>query len=262
VEKGNMQGVPTLSADDLMKYYDRMRGKVEHEDNLVNHRMMWMITLHGFLYASYGLAISPAIEKFFRNDSDLSIDLSWDQLQYLSDLKSIIALVGIISGIAAFIGIVAAFRAIRRDDYFLSVVRRDCIEPVHVPTLIGHGASNVLGMLCGLLIPFLSIGAWVLLEGPNVIDVVRTGLQQSPLLAPALFLIAIVDKNPAQSALWIGGTLAMMALLWVILPERAYALLLLPFKKVWASIASVWSPKGPLPAAGQPVTSLENEKGP
>ena len=41
-----------------MAVYDSFRGYIEHEDGLINQRLSWMLTIHGFLYATYGIVLT------------------------------------------------------------------------------------------------------------------------------------------------------------------------------------------------------------
>jgi hypothetical protein len=52
----------TLSFAELFAYYERLRGYVQHEDGLINSRLTWSLTIHGFLFAIYGLLASKAVD--------------------------------------------------------------------------------------------------------------------------------------------------------------------------------------------------------
>ena len=42
--------------------YDRLRGQVEHENELYNQRIIWLITMQAFLYATVGLLMQARIQ--------------------------------------------------------------------------------------------------------------------------------------------------------------------------------------------------------
>jgi hypothetical protein len=42
--------------------YKLFREYVEHEDALINNRLTWLITIHGFLYAAYALSVGKYVE--------------------------------------------------------------------------------------------------------------------------------------------------------------------------------------------------------
>jgi len=45
-----------------IKRYEMLRDYAKHEDNLVNNRVMWILTIHGFLYATYGFSLQKKLE--------------------------------------------------------------------------------------------------------------------------------------------------------------------------------------------------------
>lgn len=47
-----------------LKLYEIYRTYVVHEDNLTNNRMTWLLSIHGFLYATYGIALHMKFEVF------------------------------------------------------------------------------------------------------------------------------------------------------------------------------------------------------
>jgi hypothetical protein len=42
--------------------YELFRDYVKHEDELINNRLSWLLTIHGFLYATYGFTIQKKLE--------------------------------------------------------------------------------------------------------------------------------------------------------------------------------------------------------
>ncbi len=47
-----------------IKFYELYRQYVTHEDNLTNNRMTWLLTIHGFLYATYGFTLQKKFEIY------------------------------------------------------------------------------------------------------------------------------------------------------------------------------------------------------
>jgi hypothetical protein len=45
-----------------LETYETFRKYIQHEDNLANQRMTWMLTIHGFLYAAYALTVQKKLE--------------------------------------------------------------------------------------------------------------------------------------------------------------------------------------------------------
>jgi hypothetical protein len=42
--------------------YELFRDYVKHQDSLINNRLSWLLTIHGFLYATYGFTIQKKLE--------------------------------------------------------------------------------------------------------------------------------------------------------------------------------------------------------
>ena len=51
--------------------YQIFREYLQHEDGLANNRLSWMLTIHGFLYASYAFTIQTKLQVAQRINSDL-----------------------------------------------------------------------------------------------------------------------------------------------------------------------------------------------
>jgi hypothetical protein len=45
-----------------LRVYETFRNYARHEDNLINNRVMWLLSIHGFLYATYGLTLQKKLE--------------------------------------------------------------------------------------------------------------------------------------------------------------------------------------------------------
>lgn len=50
------------------RLYGNYRNYLQHEDNLINNRISWMLTIHGFLYATYGFTLQKKIEIYSKLD--------------------------------------------------------------------------------------------------------------------------------------------------------------------------------------------------
>jgi hypothetical protein len=150
-----------FSIEKVEALYDRYRSKIEHEDNLINQRIMWMITLHGLLFTAYGFSLSAEASSlsFIKTAPDAYRLFKGN----LSVLRDAMIWIGIGSAFAALIGVVAANRAIRDDETQFRKLNRDNSAVIENP--IGQRATNTLGMLCGLLMPILGGMVWVWIGG-------------------------------------------------------------------------------------------------
>ena len=87
---------PLESAADIFAYYDRLREYVQHEDELINSRLTWSLTIHGFLFAIYGVLLVKGADLFV-------------ELAKQTDPRSRLLLEHVISGLLGFQIPVAAF---------------------------------------------------------------------------------------------------------------------------------------------------------
>ncbi len=172
------QQIEVLTPEQKELLYDRYRGKIEHEDNLINQRIMWMITLHGLLFTAYGFSLSSEATalSYIKSAPDAYRVFQTN----LIDLRTAMIWIGMGSSLTALLGVVAAFRAIRDDETHVKNLDKAGTAIIHNP--IGERSTNTLGMLCGLLVPVLGLLVWISIGGflPN------------PFLVGAAFVIFLV----------------------------------------------------------------------
>jgi hypothetical protein len=170
--------------------YSKFREYVQHEDNLINNRMTWMLAIQGFLYAAYGFSVQKKLEvaAFMRAEDRLYVeDSSFGSrevpltLQDLADtmveLQVFVvsmALVGIVISACVLLSIHAAIRA---SDHVDALFRREFgqaagqgyvelrggTEMVRFPGLTGGGQERnvVLGFIAAHGIPVAVIASWL-----------------------------------------------------------------------------------------------------
>lgn len=99
--------------------YDAFRKYVQHEDDLVNQRISWMLVIHGFLYAAYAFTVQKKFdiaEKIYKATVE---PLPTEQIPaYLREAKlqtvfvlMLIAIIGFVISLMALCSIVAAKNA-------------------------------------------------------------------------------------------------------------------------------------------------------
>ena len=155
------------AANESRGFYAQCRKKIEHEDNLVNHRMMWLLTLNGLLFTAFGFSLAAEASslgsKAFEKDAPPEALKAKDD--FLSNLRSVrngLVLLGCCSSATVLIGVLAAYRAIRDDELDLCAFPDETQTGSKIyPKVIGGRTSNVMGMLSGVSIPFLTAGAWM-----------------------------------------------------------------------------------------------------
>jgi len=60
-------GTSKSSTMQIEKYYDFLRGNIIHLDNMVDRRMMWLLTAHGFLFGAFGFSDSESCRGRFQS---------------------------------------------------------------------------------------------------------------------------------------------------------------------------------------------------
>lgn len=118
-----------MADDQHLDIYEQYRNYIQHEDSLINHRMTWMLTIHGFLYASYALTLQKKVEILDRlnvasgskaGSTAAGIEAALPGIASrfdfaffeLSVFLMVIAFVGIVVSFSALMSILAAKQAI------------------------------------------------------------------------------------------------------------------------------------------------------
>lgn len=91
---------------------EEARARIEHEDHLVNHRMSWLVGSQSFLFAADVVLVNGPIYSGIQGTSPY-VDIA-------SSLLYFIPLIGIVIGVCSFVGVLAAFFAIRAWKYSVS----------------------------------------------------------------------------------------------------------------------------------------------
>ena len=149
--------------------WKNIRSLLEHEDGLVNQRLLWMLTFNGFLFTALGLSLGPqgtilAASCELANDCS-SRKVANAAIQELLLIRIGLALAGISSAIAALMGVTAAFGYILQLERSVGlVVDKRGVNDASLPTFykkpIGYRWSNKWGMVSGILLPSLIAGVW------------------------------------------------------------------------------------------------------
>ncbi len=173
-------------SDAVMCDWNRVRGLIEHEDDLIDQRMDWLLTINGFLLSAF-LVAQP---------SDLNADLK-------TVIKWSIPVVGLIVSFAIKVTIGAAVRQIRtvvkwwqvrlsNDPRNVLACLDASVNPSH-PPIVGLADAGHLShdfMIAGIL-PVTIISIWIglLILLPSQFDKVK---QVSSLPGWALVVISVL----------------------------------------------------------------------
>lgn len=138
-----------------------MRGLVEHEDTLVDHRLRWLFTFNGFLFAAMGLSLSA--EGGLLTSDCREPDRCGQMLQLLAGLRYAITVAGALSAVASLFGVMAAQSAVRaaRSDYMRACAERGLPAGPFAP--IGRLRADMWGVNIATWLPVIVAAVWVAL---------------------------------------------------------------------------------------------------
>jgi hypothetical protein len=137
---------PPLTA---LEYYNLIRNRIEHEDNLIVQRLSWMVASQSFLFTAYAIVL---------NGLTAPVQAFVEQQRLLFRL---IPAVAILTCVLIYISILAAVRAIgslRR-----SYRSRFGQEERDLPGIQTDKLTRRLGMAAPALLPLVFIAVWLFL---------------------------------------------------------------------------------------------------
>lgn len=148
---------PSVLEKRLAQIYQEGRAFVEHEDDLVDRRLKWVITISAFLFAAYGgsLIASANVE-----DTDQATLLSVSRIS-MGVFGVMSATIGATSIHAAHLAIKAVAR--KYGNFVLNNAEEIRKQKLHVWKLIGDSLSQLKGFSSSLIQPYLIAGVWAAL---------------------------------------------------------------------------------------------------
>lgn len=120
----NMDNFDEPTQHELRLTFDKLQDYVKHEDNLINQRLTWNITIQAFAVTTYGFSIQKKIEVYGKIFEGCKLPIAQQTLQecaaqpLIAQLGKIdqfligLACSGILMNIVALLGIQAAHQAI------------------------------------------------------------------------------------------------------------------------------------------------------
>lgn len=147
--------------------YNSTRDHVKHEDDLINHRMTWLITLQAFLFGAYGFSLSAEASLTTISNAQLFGKRDLVLLDIYS-ARAGLAYIGVASSAIMLFPLISAGRAILRVARDWNEYVSNLTPPIQVPNIIGNADRPLmyyLGLVPILGLPIASIGVWLLLIG-------------------------------------------------------------------------------------------------
>ena len=147
----------TLEGSSLspLEYYNLIRSRIEHEDNLVVQRLSWLVASQSFLFTAYaivtnGLATQPALQPS-----------GAPFLAQLGLLDQLIPVVGTLTSVLIYVSILAAVASIRR--LRNSYRSRFPGDETGVPPIMTSAPIRLFGHSAAVLLPLVFITIWLVL---------------------------------------------------------------------------------------------------
>ena len=168
----------------VLSYYETLRSYIQHEDDLINSRLTWSLTVHGFLFAIYGILLGKIADMLLElhkwaelHQADLpKTHASPHQLElivvYLAAVQLPIALFGVFVGMQSSQAIYGAHRALV---HLESIAHQGIFklnptghvppaEAVLLPKIVSGGAADHGGPRSYYLyLPVVTMCVWLLL---------------------------------------------------------------------------------------------------
>jgi hypothetical protein len=128
---------------DDIGFYMHLRSRLEHEDNLIINRVLWLMTSQSFLFTAYAIALNgPASRRH-------------------AILLQVLGVVAILSGVLIFTGILAAVRAM---EWIRGLLRERLPEASRLGLPPLHSPGRVVpGLAAPILLPPTFILVWLYL---------------------------------------------------------------------------------------------------
>jgi hypothetical protein len=138
---------PELSVADL---YARVRGQIEHEDNLITQRLNWFLTSQSFLFTAFAIVFNGSPPSGPRNVGIRAM------------LLAVIPIISIIAGLLILIAIFAGV-IVMRDlrGWFKKYESR--AKSIGLPLIQDRRSTRIMGMFAPVILPISFMVIWTLL---------------------------------------------------------------------------------------------------
>jgi hypothetical protein len=153
---------PVVTEDQLSihEHYKLFRDYIEHEDGLINKRLLWNINIQGFLFATYGFSLQKLAEIKIPQDGPAIIGVT--ALQWLI---CVLPILGIAISVFSFMGVIAAQNAIDQLKADWGQAEKQHVLKIILPGITGggHSKAHPLGFRAPKWFPGIFILTWLFL---------------------------------------------------------------------------------------------------
>ncbi len=172
VSGGSTAPPPPASQVPTVEHYTLFRAYIQHEDSLINNRLLWNINIQGFLFATFGLSV----QKLYESSSPVGTAVPVTTTVALAPillhaLIVVLPLFGIGVSTLSLVTVRAAEAAIQnlRAKWQRLLAKNPGLDEL-LPGIIGGGleSSHKGGLRAPFLVPVVFIAAWLLLFAASV----------------------------------------------------------------------------------------------
>lgn len=126
-----------------------LRQRIEHEDNLINQRLSWLVGSQSFLITAFAISLNaPATTSFY----NIGYAVPHERLVHLLPVISIVSIVVLMITLC---GAASALAALRKHSDRITTAED---IPIHSSTLV-----RLMGLSAAFVIPLLFLGLWIVL---------------------------------------------------------------------------------------------------
>jgi hypothetical protein len=137
-----------------LEYYNLVRGRIEHEDNLMAQRLSWLVASQSFLFTAYAIALNGLAVPPLPSSVQPVVNQQMD-------VYSLVPVVGILTCVLIYVSIIGAFKAMRELRHgYRSRFGKDEAD---LPAIQTNCVTRAMGAAAPMALPLVFIAVWLFL---------------------------------------------------------------------------------------------------
>lgn len=137
-----------------LEYYNLVRERIEHEDNLIVQRLTWLVGSQSFLFTAYAIASNGLMSQPVQ---PVSVHFG-EQLELLFQLIPIVAMLTCVLIYISILAAVITTAKLRR-----GYRSRFGPEEDSLPPIMTAAPTRLFGLVAPLFLPLMFTGIWFIL---------------------------------------------------------------------------------------------------
>jgi len=137
-----------------LEYYNLIRGRIEHEDNLVVQRLTWLVGSQSFLFTAYAIASNGLMSQ---PAQQVSAHFG-EQLELLFQLIPVVAMLTCVLIYISILAAVITTAKLRRGYRSRFGPEEDALPPI-----MTTAPTRLFGLVAPLFLPLMFTGIWFIL---------------------------------------------------------------------------------------------------